>query len=72
MSHESLNPFDNPAFAFFVLINDEEQYSLWPDIRPAPTGWRVIMGPENRESCENYIETHWTDIRPSSARKAFA
>lgn len=70
MGHESLNPFDNSAFAFFVLINDEEQYSLWPDIRPVPAGWQVVMGPESRIACELYVETHWLDIRSLSARQA--
>lgn len=70
MSHEQLNPFDNPELKFFVLINAEEQYSLWPSIRPIPNGWHVRLGPESKSACEAYIETHWTDIRPLSARLA--
>jgi MbtH protein len=72
MNHEQINPFDNEAYAFLVLINSEEQYSLWPDIRPVPAGWQVVMGPESRVACEHYIETHWLDIRPRSARQALA
>ncbi len=68
MSHEQLNPFDNPELKFFVLINAEEQYSLWPAIRPIPNGWHVRLGPESKSACEAYIETNWTDIRPLSAR----
>ena len=68
MSHEQLNPFDNPEFKFFVLVNDEQQHSLWPAIRPVPNGWHVLLGPDSKSACEAYIETHWTDIRPLSAR----
>lgn len=68
MSHEQLNPFDNPELKFFVLINVEEQHSLWPAIRPVPNGWNVMLGPDRKSACEAYIETNWKDIRPLSAR----
>jgi MbtH protein len=68
MSNEQINPFDNTSYDFLVLINSEEQYSLWPNIRPAPSGWNVVFGPENRTLCERYVEQNWTDIRPLSAR----
>ena len=31
-------------------------------------GWHVLLGPDSKSACEAYIETHWTDIRPLSAR----
>lgn len=52
-----------------VLLNDEEQYSLWPAGRELPRGWRqVFAGP--RQACLDYVESHWTDMRPKSLRVA--
>jgi uncharacterized protein YbdZ (MbtH family) len=68
MNHEQVNPFDNDNYHFLVLVNQEEQYSLWPDIRPVPVGWSVAHGPESKSACEQYIEQHWLDIRPRKAR----
>ena len=40
----STNPFDDEDGAFFVLVNDEEQHSLWPSFADVPAGWRVVYG----------------------------
>ena len=40
----SVNPFDDDNGSFFVLVNDEEQHSLWPTFADVPTGWRVVYG----------------------------
>lgn len=66
----STNPFDDNDGRFFVLINDEEQHSLWPTFAPVPAGWRVVFGADARQPCLDYVETHWTDIRPASLRRA--
>ena len=63
-----MNPFDEPDGAFLVLVNDEEQHSLWPAALTVPAGWRTVYGPENRQSCLDFVETAWTDIRPRSSR----
>ncbi len=63
-----MNPFDDPDGTFSVLVNDEEQHSLWPSRLPVPGGWRVVHGADNRQACLDYIERHWTDLRPLSAR----
>jgi uncharacterized protein YbdZ (MbtH family) len=68
----STNPFDDEDGAFFVLVNDEEQHSLWPVFADVPAGWRVIYGEADRAECVNYIEQHWTDIRPRSLRERLA
>ena len=60
------NPFDDENGAFFVLINDEEQYSLWPSFAAVPAGWEVVLGETTREAALAYIEEHWTDMRPKS------
>jgi MbtH protein len=58
--------------AYDVVINDEEQYSIWPCDRPIPAGWRAVGTRGNEESCIEYIEQHWTDMRPLSLRRAMA
>jgi uncharacterized protein YbdZ (MbtH family) len=64
-----MNPFDDPDGTFVVLVNDEDQHSLWPADLDIPAGWQLVHGPENRQSCLDYVETNWTDIRPRSARR---
>jgi MbtH protein len=54
---------------YAVVINDEEQYSIWPTARDVPAGWRVIGTPGTREQCLAYIGEHWTDMRPLSLRR---
>lgn len=69
----SNNPFDDDSGSFYVLINDEEQHSLWPSFADVPTGWRVVYGREDgadRAACLAYVEQHWTDLRPKSLRDA--
>jgi len=60
------NPFEDPDGTYLVLINDEAQYSLWPTFAEVPDGWRVIHPQDNRQTCVDYIESHWTDMRPQS------
>ncbi len=47
----STNPFDDEDGRFYVLVNDEEQYSLWPTFSEVPQGWRVVFGEESRAAC---------------------
>lgn len=67
-----MNPFDDPDGTFLVLVNHEEQHSLWPSFKEVPGGWKVVCGPDNRDACMKYIEENWTDITPLSVRKAIA
>lgn len=62
------NPFDDDTAEFTVLVNDEDQYSLWPHAVPVPAGWRVVHGPAPRDSCAEFVATNWTDMRPLSLR----
>ncbi|MFC0527564.1 MbtH family protein [Phytohabitans kaempferiae] len=64
-----MNPFDDPDGTFVVLVNDEEQHSLWPQALAVPAGWQVTYGPDGRQACLDHIEANWTDIRPRSARR---
>ncbi|MEG8184400.1 MbtH family protein [Nocardia terpenica] len=68
----SNNPFDDESGRFYVLINDEEQYSLWPTFADVPEGWQVIFGEDSRENCMEYVEQNWVDMRPKSLREAMA
>ena len=58
------NPFEDESGTYLVLKNDEDQYSLWPAFAPVPDGWTVVHDRDTRQACLEYIETHWTDLRP--------
>jgi len=60
------NPFDDENGEFLVLVNEELQHSLWPTFREIPAGWTAVGPRGNRKECLNYIEKHWTDMRPKS------
>jgi len=63
--------WDDEAATFKVVINDEEQYSIWPAYKSKiPGGWREVGKEGLKAECLAYIETHWTDMRPLSLRKA--
>jgi MbtH protein len=55
-----------------ALVNDEEQYSLWPAARPVPDGWRPSGEPGSREACLARISELWVDMRPRSLRERMA
>ena len=54
-----------------VVINHEEQYSIWFADREVPEGWKEIGKSGTRKECLDYIEEVWTDMRPLSLRKNF-
>lgn len=62
------NPFDDETAEFVVLVNAEEQHSLWPASVVTPDGWRTVFGVDSRAACSQYVEAHWTDQRPASLR----
>ena len=69
------NPFDDADGKFLVLVNDEEQYSLWPSFADVPSGWTVVLGAPHgkvRDSALLYVEQNWTDMRPLSLRAQMA
>jgi MbtH protein len=57
---------------YAVVLNDEEQYSIWPAGRELPAGWRRSGFTGQREDCLAHIDEVWTDIRPLSLRRAIA
>lgn len=52
-----------------VVINHEEQYSIWPINKKSPKGWRDLEIRGNKDKCQDYIEEVWTDMRPLSIQK---
>lgn len=62
------NPFENADGTYLVLINEEGQYSLWPGFIDVPSGWTVVHEQKGREACLDYIQSHWSDMRPNSLR----
>ncbi|MBB5393230.1 MULTISPECIES: MbtH family protein [unclassified Herbaspirillum] len=61
--------FDREDGVFRVLVNEEEQYSLWPDYKSIPGGWRDTGVSGSKQTCLQHIETVWTDMRPRSLRE---
>ncbi|GCD80977.1 MbtH family protein [Parageobacillus thermoglucosidasius] len=62
------NPFENKEGTYLVLINDEGQYSLWPASIAIPSGWNIAFAENTRSACLDYINAHWTDMRPNSLK----
>jgi MbtH protein len=66
----NIDPGDPMPNDFTVVINDEEQYSVWPADRPCPPGWREAGFTGSREDCLAHVDEVWTDMRPRSLREA--
>jgi MbtH protein len=65
-----VNPFEDADAQYLVLVNDEDQHSLWPQFADVPAGWRVVFGPSGRQECLEYVDRSWTDLRPKSLIEA--
>jgi MbtH protein len=61
---------DDDTACFQVVMNDEDQYSIWPAERAFPRGWRAEGMTGTRSECLAYIDRVWTDMRPLSLRRA--
>ena len=55
-----------------VVVNHEEQYSIWPADRENALGWRDAGTSGSKQQCLDYIKDVWTDMRPLSLRKNMA
>ncbi|UYQ64830.1 MbtH family protein [Streptomyces peucetius] len=60
------NPFENDDARYLVLVNEENQHSLWPVFAEVPAGWTVVYGEDSRQACLDHINENWTDMRPKS------
>jgi MbtH protein len=61
---------DDDTQAYLVVLNDEEQYSIWPAGRDIPPGWRPDGCTGTKADCLAHIDEVWTDMRPLSLRRA--
>jgi MbtH protein len=57
------------ASRYRVVVNDEEQYSVWPEHKHLPAGWRDAGFTGGREDCLAHIAAVWSDMRPRSVRE---
>ena len=60
---------DEDTQVYVVVVNQEEQYSIWPEDRELPLGWRAEGFEGSKAECLDHIESVWTDMRPLSLRK---
>jgi MbtH protein len=64
-----MSEFEQPE-VYMVVVNHEEQYSIWPEGKAIPAGWQAVGKIGDKESCLAYIKDVWTDMRPLSVRTA--
>lgn len=64
--------WDDEDAVFRVVMNHEEQYSIWPEYREVPQGWTAVGVQGSKQECLAHIERVWTDMRPLSLRKHMA
>jgi len=57
---------------YTVVMNHEEQYSIWPVYRELPLGWTAVGKSGGKAECLEYIKEVWTDMRPLSLRQRMA
>ena len=55
---------------YLVVVNHEEQYSIWRDGQPIPSGWRAAGKSGPRAECLAWVKETWTDMTPLSLRPA--
>jgi MbtH protein len=64
-----VNDDEDDTRTFVVVLNDEEQYSIWLADREIPDGWRAEGTRGTKSDCLAHIDTVWTDMRPLSLRR---
>ena len=60
---------DDDSTRYQVVVNHEEQYSIWPADRAVPLGWQAEGFSGSKAECLAHIEAVWTDMRPLSLRR---
>ncbi|WP_333905739.1 MbtH family protein [Delftia acidovorans] len=65
----STSCFDREDETFIVLVNHEEQYSIWPHWKAVPGGWTAVEGVKgDKKTVLDYVDATWIDMRPKSLR----
>lgn len=67
-----MNEMDGDEWVYQVVVNDEEQYSIWRVDRDVPAGWRAVGHEGTQKECLEHIDQVWTDLRPVSLRRRMA
>ncbi|WP_329030573.1 MULTISPECIES: MbtH family NRPS accessory protein [unclassified Streptomyces] len=60
---------DEDTTTYAVVMNEEEQYSMWPADKEVPLGWKLEGKTGSRDECTEHIRAVWTDMRPLSLRR---
>lgn len=60
---------DDGATRYKVVVNHEEQYSIWLERKPCPDGWTEVGVSGSKDDCLAHIDAVWTDMRPLSLRR---
>jgi MbtH protein len=61
---------EDDTIIYAVVVNHEEQYSIWPAHKQLPMGWNSVGRTGTKAECLDHIENAWTDMRPLSVRRA--
>jgi MbtH protein len=64
-----VNTDTEPEQQFTVVVNHEEQYSIWRTDQPVPAGWREAGTVGTKDECLAHVREVWTDMRPLSLRR---
>ncbi len=59
---------ENDPTVYLVVLNAEEQYSIWPAELPVPAGWRADGTRGDKAACLAHVKAVWTDMTPASLR----
>jgi MbtH protein len=60
---------DDSGTLYYVVVNREEQYSIWRADRDVPKGWSSVGQKAEKQECLDRIKVLWTDMRPLSLRQ---
>jgi MbtH protein len=70
MEERDMADDDEDTRIYKVVVNHEEQYSIWMADKEIPQGWRAVGKEGPKPECLAYIDEVWTDMRPLSLRKS--
>jgi MbtH protein len=60
---------EDGSMTYEVVVNHEQQYSIWPDFKAIPDGWQTVGKAGSKEACLTYIKATWADMRLLSLRQ---
>ncbi len=70
VSDSSVPDTSVPQRSYRVVVNDQEQYSIWPIDQDIPAGWSAEGTTGTKAICLERVEQVWTDMRPRSLRES--